>query len=137
MFACFVAKRLLQFQITGLGFAIIERFVDFEPVRLLRFLCSSQTTVVLINLNIIQPAIYVAVYLSRVADSQLLNGWCHGHENCRVCSRTRSHDSVIFSDSYFFSYGEFGDIKIEIRVEVTAIAAADNLGQQGQSIILR
>ena len=36
-----------------------------------------------------------------------------------------------------FSYGEFGEIKIELRVEVTAIAAADNLGQRGQSIILR
>ena len=57
-----------------------------------------------------------------------------------VCSCTRSHESVIFSyflDSYFFSYGEFGDIKIKVRVEVTAIAAADNLGQRGQSIILR
>ena len=42
-----------------------------------------------------------------------------------------------FSDSYFFSYGEFGAIKIKLRVEVTAIAAADNLGQRGQSIILR
>ena len=49
----------------------------------------------------------------------------------------RSHDWVIFSDSYSFSYGEFGDIKIKLHVEVTAIAAADNLGQRGQSIILR
>ena len=80
------------------------------------------------------------MYVSHVLDRQLLNGWCHGHENCRVCSRTRSHDSVIFSyfsDSFFFSYSEFGDIKIKLRVEVTAIAAADNLGQRGQSIILR
>ena len=37
----------------------------------------------------------------------------------------------------YFCYGEFGDIKIKLRVEVTAIAAADNLGQRGQSIILR
>ena len=35
----------------------------------------------------------------------------------------------------YFCYGEFGDIKIKLRVEVTAIAAADNLGQRGQSII--
>ena len=34
--------------------------------------------------------------VSHVLDSQLLNGWTYGHENCRVCSRTRSHDSVIF-----------------------------------------
>ena len=27
---------------------------------------------------------------------QLLNGWCHGHENCRLHSRPHSHDSVIF-----------------------------------------
>ena len=82
----------------------------------------------------------VCIYLSRVLDRQLLNGLCHGHENCRVCSRTPSHDSVIFSYfriHIFFSYGEFGDIKIKLRVEVTAIAAADNLGQRGQSIILR
>ena len=86
---------------------------------------------------------YVSIYLSRVLDRQLLNGWCHGHQNCRVCSRTCSHDLVIFSylsyflDSYFFSYDEFGDIKIKLRMELTAIAAADNLGQRGQSIILR
>ena len=63
-------------------------------------------------LNIIQLAIYVGMYVSRVLDSQLLNGWCQGHQNCRVCSRTRSHDSVIFSyfwNSYFSSYGEFGE----------------------------
>ena len=39
----------------------------------------------------------VRVCVSHVLDSQLLNGWTYGHENCRVCSRTRSHDSVIFS----------------------------------------
>ena len=79
--------------------------------------------------------------VSHVLDSQLLNGWTYGHENCRVCSRTISYDSVIFSyfsDSYFFSYGEFGDIRsIKLRVEVTASAGADNSGQRGQSIILR
>ena len=31
-----------------------------------------------------------------MVDRQLLNGRCYGHQNCRVCSRTRSHDSVIF-----------------------------------------
>ena len=48
--------------------------------------------------------------VSHVLDSELLNGWIYGHENGRVCSRTRSHDSVIFSyflDLYFLSYGEF------------------------------
>ena len=48
-----------------------------------------------INLNTIELAMCVCV--SHVLDSQLLNGWTYGHENCRVCSRTRSHDSVIFS----------------------------------------
>ena len=46
-----------------------------------------------------------------------------------------------FWDSYFFSFGEFGDIKIKLRMQVTATAAASrsdvNLGQRGQSIILR
>ena len=45
------------------------------------------------NLNIIE----LAMCVSHVLDSQLLNGWTYGHENGRVCSRTRSHDSVIFS----------------------------------------
>ena len=55
--------------------------------------------------------IYVSIYVSRVLDRQLLNGSSHGHQNCRVCSRMRSHDSVIFSyfwNSYFPSYGELG-----------------------------
>ena len=46
------------------------------------------------NLNIIELAMCVCV--SHALDSQLLNDWTYGHENCRVCSRTRSHDSVIF-----------------------------------------
>ena len=49
------------------------------------------------NLNIIELAMCVRVCVSHVLDSQLLNGWTYGHENCRVCSCTRSHDSVIFS----------------------------------------
>ena len=48
------------------------------------------------NLNIIELAMCVGVCVSHVLDSQLLNGWTYGHENCRVCSRTRSHVSVIF-----------------------------------------
>ena len=47
-------------------------------------------------LNTIELAICVGVCVSHVLDSQLLNGWTYGHGNCRVCSRTRSHDSVIF-----------------------------------------
>ena len=47
------------------------------------------------NLNTIDLAIYVGMY--HVLDSQLLNGWTYGHEICRVCSRTRFHDLVIFS----------------------------------------
>ena len=46
-------------------------------------------------LNTIQLAMCVGVCVSHVLESQLLNGWTYGHENCRVCSRTRSHDSVI------------------------------------------
>ena len=47
----------------------------------------------------------------------------------------------IFRIHIFFIYGEFGDIKIKLCVQVTATAAASrsdvNLGQRGQSIILR
>ena len=53
------------------------------------------------------------MYVSRVLDRQLLNGWCHRHQNLRLCSRPHSHESVIFSyfwDSYFLSYGEFVEL---------------------------
>ena len=46
-----------------------------------------------------------------VLDRQLLNGSSHRHKNRRLCSRPHSYESVIFSnfwDSYFSSYGEFG-----------------------------
>ena len=56
------------------------------------------------------------MYLSHVVDRQLLNGRCHGHENCRVCSRTRSHERVIFLDSYFLIYGEFGELIIKLSL---------------------
>ena len=70
--------------------------------------------------------------VSHVLDRQLLN------ENCRVCSGTRSHDSVIFSYywiSYFSSYGEFKMRENKLRVKITATAEASRLS--GQSIILR
>ena len=46
----------------------------------------------------------VCMYVSRVLDRQLLNGWCHRHQYRRLCSRPYSHESVIssyFWDSYF------------------------------------
>ena len=47
----------------------------------------------------------------------------------------------IFLGFIFFSYDKFDDIKIKLRVQVTATAAASrsdvNLGQRGQSIILK
>ena len=49
--------------------------------------------------SIIQLAMY---HVSRVLDRQLLNRWCHRHENCRLCSRPHSHESLIFS--YFFGF---------------------------------
>ena len=59
------------------------------------------------NLTIIEVAMHVCiVYVSRVLDRQLLNGTsCRRHENCRLCSRTHSHDSEIvfvFLVSIFF-----------------------------------
>ena len=60
------------------------------------------------------------MYVSRVLDRQLLNGWCHCHENYRLWSRPHSHESVIFSsfwDSYFLSYGEFVEFIMKLRVQ--------------------
>ena len=77
----------------------------------------------------------VCVCVSHVLDSQLLNGWTYGHENCRVCSRTRSHDSVIFWINIFLSYGEFKMRENKLRVKIPATAESSR--SSGQSIILR
>ena len=65
-------------------------------------------------------------------DTQLLNGWCHGHENCRLCSRPHSHEWVIFSyflDSYFFSYGKFGELIMKLsRAALRPLLAAHECG---------
>ena len=52
------------------------------------------------------------MYVSRVLDRQLLNGWCHRHQNRRLCSHSHAHESVFsyFWDSYFLSYGEFVEL---------------------------
>ena len=48
-----------------------------------------------IYLNIFEVVMYVS-NVSRVLDRQLLNGGFHRHQNCRLCSRPHSHESVIF-----------------------------------------
>ena len=61
------------------------------------------------------------MYLSRVLDRKLLNGWRHRHENCRLCSRPHSHESLMLSyfwDSYFLNYGEFGELIMKLRVQL-------------------
>ena len=63
---------------------------------------------------------YVCMYVSRVLDRQLVNGWCHRHQNRSLCSRPHSHELVIFSyfwDSYFLSYGEFKMHAMKLRVQ--------------------
>ena len=54
------------------------------------------------------------------------------NENCRVCSRTRSHDSgffLYFSDSYFFSYGDFGELIMKLsRAALRPLLAAHERG---------
>ena len=80
----------------------------------------------------------VCVCVSHVLDSLLLNGWTYGHENCRVCSCTRSHDSVIFFVFFgliFLSYGEFKMRENKLRVKIPATAESSR--SSGQSIILR
>ena len=54
----------------------------------------------------------MGMYVSRVLDSQLLNGWTYGHENGRVCSRMRSHDSVIFRINIFLVTASLRCVKL-------------------------
>ena len=80
----------------------------------------------------------MCVCVSHVLDSQLLNGWTYGRKNGRIYSRTRSHDSVIFSyflDYYFLSYSEFKMRENKLRVKIPATAESSR--SSGQSIILR
>ena len=50
------------------------------------------------HLNIIEVIMYagICMYVSRVLDRQLINCWCHGHQNRRLCSCPHSRESVIF-----------------------------------------
>ena len=60
-----------------------------------------------------------------VLGRQLLNGLSHRHQNCRLCSRPHSNESVIFSnfwDSYFSSYGEFVEFSLTFTAAVSAVA---------------
>ena len=90
-----------------------------------------------LNLTIIELdirlAACVAVCVSHVLDRQLLNGWCHRHQN-RLCSRLHSNESVIFFsnfwDSYFSGYGEFVEFSLRFTAAVSAVAV-------GQHIILK
>ena len=68
---------------------------------------------------------FVRSRLWYVLDRQLLNGWSHRHQNRRLCSRPHSNESVIFSnfwDSYFSSYGEFGEFSLWFTAAVSAVA---------------
>ena len=53
----------------------------------------------------------MTIYVSRVLDRQLLNVWLPKLQGIHTCSRTRSHDSVIFfvflEKKNSSSYGEF------------------------------
>ena len=58
----------------------------FAPVTLISGSFSCGKTV---SKQLRRPLIVLAV--------SVLAAMTHGHEHCRVCSRTRSHDSVIFA----------------------------------------
>ena len=67
---------------------------------------------------------FVRSRLWYVLDRQLLNGWSHRHQNRRLCSHPHSNESVIFSnfwDSYFSSYGEFGEFSLWFTAAVSAV----------------
>ena len=64
---------------------------------------------------------YVCMYVSHVLDRKLLERLMYRHQNRRLCSRPYSHESVIFSnfwDSYFSSYGEFGEFSLRFPAAV-------------------
>ena len=65
---------------------------------------------------------FVRLRLWYVLDRQILNGWSHHHQNRRLCSRLYSNESVIFWDSYFSSYGEFGEFSLIFTAAVSAVA---------------
>ena len=77
---------------------------------------------------VVVPSVRPSVVRSRlwyVLDRQLLNGWSHRHQNRRLCSRPHSNESVILSnfwDSYFSSYGEFGEFSLRFTAAVSAVA---------------
>ena len=61
------------------------------------------------------------MYVSHVLDRNLLER----HQNRRLCSRPHSDESVIFLnfwDSYFSSYGEFGEFSLRFTATLLAIA---------------
>ena len=77
---------------------------------------------------VVRSSVRPSVVCSRlwyVLDRQLLNGRSHRHQNRRLCSRPHSNESVIFSnfwDSYFSSYGEFGEFSLKFTAAVSAVA---------------
>ena len=55
------------------------------------------------------------MYVSHVLDRKLLERLMSSSPKYRLCSCPHSHESVIFSnfwDSYFSSYGEFGEFSL-------------------------
>ena len=81
----------------------------------------------LMCMSFVRPSVrhVVRSRLWYVLDRQLLNGWSHCHQNRRLCSRPHSNESVIFSnfwDSYFSSYGEFGEFSLRFTAAVSAVA---------------
>ena len=68
-------------------------------------ICRSLSRVSISNYN---PASDVCIMyrVSRVLDRQLLNGCCRRRENCRLCSRPHSHESLIFFVFFGFIFFE-------------------------------
>ena len=62
---------------------------------------------------------YVCVYVSHVLDRKLLERLMSPSP---LCSRPHSHESVIFSnfwDSYFSSYGQFGEFSLRFTAPLS------------------
>ena len=65
---------------------------------------------------------YVCVYVSHVLDRKLLEWLMSPSPKSQVMFAPHSHESVIFSnfwDSYFSSYGEFGEFSLRFTAPLS------------------
>ena len=92
-------------------------------------------------MSFVRPSV-VCSRLWYVLERQLLNvcSHRHHHQNRRLCSRPHSNESVIFSnfwDSYFSSYGEFGEFSLRFTAAVSAVAQRSLSGRSAVAVFTK